>query len=101
MSVELATAPTGPSDIIPFSNVTLVRSLEGELSVFVGSQKILGAGGIQITANGVLAFAIPMTRVRLAESLPVMPVYEYKDNVVPFNKLVAVDDTPSTDGDAA
>jgi hypothetical protein len=84
LSVEISAA--GPTDTIQFSNVTVVRDQEGNLSVWVAGEKILGGGNIQMS-NGMLAFVVPLTRVRLAEDVPATPVYEFKDNVVPFNRF--------------
>jgi hypothetical protein len=95
MSVELATA--GPADTIEFSNVTVVRDREGQLSVYVGAEKMLGTMGVAI-GQGALGLAVPMSRVRIMEDIPATPVLEYKDNIIigNFTKLVV----PTTDGAA-
>jgi hypothetical protein len=98
---------TPPNDSIIFSNVTVVRNQEGELSVWVGNEKILGAGNIGIS-NGILVLAIPLTRVRVAEDKPATQVEVNKDNVLEFKNFRALqlvsdnttDETPTTDGDS-
>lgn len=88
------------STLVKFSNTTLVRDDAGELSVWVAGEKILGATQIQVNPSGVLVFAVPMERVRMAEGTPIVQlVYETK-NILPFMKPVVVD-TPQTDGDSA
>lgn len=104
MSVEVIPATAGPADTIEFSNVTIVRDREGSLSVYVGAEKMLGTMGINI-ANGAMAVAIPMSRVRMMEDVPATPVLEYKDNIVignfaKFREAQADADAPKTDGDS-
>jgi hypothetical protein len=86
-----------PADTIEFSNVTVVRDREGQLSVYVGAEKMLGTLGISIQ-QGALGLAVPMSRVRMMEDIPATPVLEYKDNIIigNFAKLVV----PTTDGAA-
>lgn len=105
MTEETATAPSGPADTVVFSNVTVVRNQEGELSVYVGSEKMLGVTSASI-GNGMLGIAVGMARVRLAENNPATPVVVAKDNVLQFPKFrkaqVVVDNSvPLTDGDSA
>lgn len=100
MSLELATS--GPADTIEFSNVTVVRDREGQLSVYVGAEKMLGTLSVQI-GSGVLGLAVPMSRVRLMEDIPATPVLEYKDNIIIGNFAKfreAQGETPQTDGAA-
>lgn len=95
-----------PNDTVMFSNVTVVRDKEGELSVWVGSEKMLGVGNVNIN-NGILGIALQMNRVRLAEDVPATPVAIDNSNVLSFPKFrkaqLAVDNTapPETDGDSA
>lgn len=106
MIEAVATAPAGPTDTIVFSNVTVVRDQEGNLSVWVGSEKMMGVSAVQIQ-GGVLSLAMPMTRARLAENNPATPVVVPNDNVVSFTKFRAmqatktIEDSPTTDGDSA
>jgi hypothetical protein len=90
------------ADQIIFSNVTVVRNQEGELSVYVGSEKMLGVSAVQMN-SGVMSLAMPMNRVRLAENNPATPVLVV-DNVVDFanfRKAQAASEAPQTDGDVA
>lgn len=94
-----------PNDTVMFSNVTVVRDKEGDLSIWVGSEKMLGVGHVNIN-NGILTVQLPMTRARLAEDVPATPVAD-TSNVLSFPKFrkaqLAVDNTtpPETDGDSA
>lgn len=104
---DTATAPSGPTDTVVFSNVTLVRDQEGDLSVWVGSEKMQGLGNVNIS-NGILGLALQMSRVRLAEDVPATPVVVDKSNVLQFPKfrkaqleLVEATEPPTTDGDSA
>lgn len=108
-AVTLPPSPSGPVDTIVFSNVTVVRNQEGQLSVYVGSEKMLGVSGTSIT-NGTLGIGVDMTRVRLSEENPTTPVVVPKDNVLQFPKFrkaqLVVDNTtptepPTIDGDSA
>jgi len=101
-----AAATTPPSDTIAFSNVTVVRDQEGRLSVWVGNEKMLGVGVVQINDQS-MSLAIPMSRIRLAEDVPATPVATTK-NVIEFTKfrkskpaLVIDNSTPTTDGESA
>lgn len=77
-------------DTIVFSNVTLVRNQDGDLSVYVGNEKIIGLAVAQIT-QGQLGMSVPMNRVRLSEDTPATPVViEKKDNVLSFPKFRAI-----------
>lgn len=89
------------TDSIVFSNVTLVRDQDGNLSVWVGNQKMMGVGPVTL-ANGALSLAMPITRVRLAEDVPATPVIVDSSNVIMFPKLRAVqlEDAPTVDGDS-
>lgn len=83
--MELAST-TPPSDTIQFSNLTIVRDQDGELTAWVGSEKILGVVAIQMN-NGACGMSLPMSRVRLAENVPATPVLEIKNNVIQFPKF--------------
>jgi hypothetical protein len=100
MTAELATA--GPADTIEFSNVTVVRDREGQLSVYVGAEKMLGTMGVNI-GNGALALGVPMSRVRIMEDIPATPVLEYKDNIIigNFAKFREAQAVSPTEGDVA
>jgi len=100
-----------PNDTILFSNVTTVRDQEGNLSLWVGNEKVLGVAAINIQ-GGVLSMAMPMSRVRFAEDVPATPVAVDKSNVLEFKNfrkaqlaLVAdattLESEPTTDGDSA
>jgi hypothetical protein len=88
-------AASPPKDTILFSNVTIVRDQEGELSLWVGNEKALGVATINM-AQGFASIALPLTRVRLAEDVPATPV-ETTKNVIDFKKFakakLAVDNT--------
>lgn len=87
-----------------FSNVTLVRAEDGTLSVWVAGEKMLGAQGIAVHPNGVLALGVDMARVRFAEEKPIVTlVYEsVPDNVVyPTFRNTGDLVPPPTDGDSA
>lgn len=81
MSVEIAAAPTGPTDTIAFSNVTLVRNQEGDLSIWVGNEKMMGLVSVNVS-GGAVGMAIPLTRVRFAEDMPATQVRQTKGNVI-------------------
>lgn len=93
---ELA-ATTPPIDTIAFSNVTVVRDQEGKLTVWVGNEKMLGVGAVQMN-NDSMSLALPMNRVRLAEDVPATLVVQ-TNNVVEFKNFrkaqLAVDNTPT------
>lgn len=81
------------------SNATLVREQDGSLSIWVGSEKMLGPVQCNITSNGFLGIAVPMSHVRLAERVPATPVVVIANNVLPFTRP----DTSApllTDGDS-
>lgn len=80
-------------DIVLFSNVTLVRDAEGNLSLYAGTEKLHGVTNI-IIQQGFVSCAIPIARVRLAEIEPAKVVYENKANVLQFVK-------PANGGDVA
>jgi hypothetical protein len=103
MSNELAAT----ADTILFSNVTVVRDQEGNLSFWVGNEKALGVAAVQIQ-GGILSLAMPMSRARLAEDVPATPVVVDKSNVLEFKNFrkaqLVVDNTdvtPPTDGAVA
>lgn len=106
---EVTAAVSGPTDTVEFSNVTVVRDVEGNLTIWCGSEKILGVVGSSISQN-VLSLALNMSRVRLAESVPATPVAQ-TSNVIEFKNFrkaqaaLVVDNTttdaPQTDGDVA
>lgn len=100
-----AASASPPSDTIIFSNVTIVRNQEGELSFWVDDTKALGVGAVNV-AQGFVSVAIPLARVRFAEDVPATPVVADKSNVLEFKNFrkaqLAVDNTePTTDGDSA
>lgn len=84
--MELA-ATTPPSDTIDFSNTTVVRDQEGNLTIWVGNEKMLGVVGSQIGQNS-LTVVLSMARVRLAEGVPATPVVQ-TSNVLEFKKFRA------------
>ncbi len=77
-------------DVVLFSNVTLVRDVEGNLSLYAGNEKLHGVASINIQ-QGFVSCAIPVARVRLAEIEPAKVVYENK-NVLPFERFRAAQD---------
>jgi hypothetical protein len=97
---ELA-ATTPPNDTIAFSNVTVVRDQEGKLTVWVGNEKMLGVGPVQLNGEA-MSLAMPMSRIRLAEDVPATPVIQTA-NVIEFKNFrkaqLVVDNT--TDGESA
>lgn len=97
-------ATAGPVDTVDFSNVTVVRDVEGKLTAWCGDTKILGVVAMGISDN-ILNMALTMSRVRLAEGVPATPVVQTKTgNVLQFPKLRAVQaetDAPQADGDTA
>lgn len=72
-----------------YSNVSVVRDLDGKHHVYVGTEKVLGIGSYTMQplndGTGIWTFAIPSSRVRLSERVPALPVFE-SSNVLPFNK---------------
>lgn len=88
-------AASPPEDTILFSNVTIVRDQEGKLSVWVGNEKMIGVGAVQLN-NDTMSLAMNMNRVRLAEDVPATPVTTTK-NVIEFKNFrkaqLAVDNT--------
>lgn len=80
---------------VTYSNCTIVRDQDGKLNFYVGAEKVLGVANItmQPLNDGKALWPINLLgdRVRVAERVPLAPVYEYKDNVVEFKhgKLVA------------
>lgn len=81
-----------PQEKITYSNVSIVRDPDGRMSVFVGTEKMLGVIGLNMQPTndgGMWTFGIPSTRVRLCERVPTQPVYE-DVNVVPFAPVTVV-----------
>lgn len=68
-------------ETVEYSNVSVVREPDGELSVWAGNTKLLGVVQPHYQ-NSHWGFAIPSAKVRLCERVPAQPVYA--DNVVPF-----------------
>lgn len=66
-----------------FSNTSIVRDPDGELHLYVGSEKVIGVANLNCQ-NGFWGFAIPSARVKVCERVPAMPVYEHNNNVVSF-----------------
>lgn len=104
MSNELP-ATAGPTDTILFSNTTVVRDQDGKLTVWVGSEKMMGVSAVQLN-NEVMSLAMPLNRLRLAEDVPATPVTADKSNVLEFKnfrkaQLVVDNAPPATDGDSA
>lgn len=83
---------TKEKETLPFSNVTIVRDIEGKFDLYVGKEKALGVTRIQSVPldNGgnIWSFAISGDRVRISELVPVMPA-EKVGNVIQFPKFRA------------
>lgn len=89
-----------PKDTVEFSNVTVVRDVEGKLTIWCGNEKLLGVVGSSI-GQDMLSIVLTMARVRLAENVPATPVAQTK-NVIEFKNFrkaqLVVD---NTDGESA
>lgn len=78
---------TAKEEKVPFSNVTVVRDVDGKLAMYVGSEKVIGVTNIQMQplndGTPFWTIGIPGNRVRIAERVPALPQYE-ATNVVRF-----------------
>lgn len=86
---------TPVTEQVCFSNTSIVRDPDGELHLYVGSEKVIGLANLNCQ-NGFWGFAIPTARVKVCERVPAQPVYEYNNNVLPFAPKAAMPESPKT-----
>jgi hypothetical protein len=89
-----------------FSNVTVTRADDGNLAVYVGTEKMRGHMQPSISASGsasYLSIVVPMTHVRIAEDkpLPNVEIEKPADNVIDFVRFREAKSNAPGPGDGA
>lgn len=78
MTEERSIAPAQEAN--KFSNISMVRSRDGEITAWCGNELILGViaitKGLDEDGNSVWSMLLEGRRVRLAEGTPAPPLYE-------------------------